>query len=85
MAHYGQKSNSSVIDWFRILADLNKAGISLHTTADETRIPYSTLQGYKNGSEPKYSTGCTLVAFWSERTGKPKSDAPKVERFSYKR
>lgn len=45
MAHYSQKSNSLVIDWFRILADLNKAGISLHATADETRIPYSTLQG----------------------------------------
>ncbi|WP_334106466.1 hypothetical protein [Methylobacillus sp.] len=85
MAHYGQHSTSSMVDWFRILADLNKIGISLHATAEQTSIPYSTLQGYKGGAEPKYSTGCTLVALWSERTGKAEKDVPMVDRYSYKR
>ncbi len=77
--------NNNVVDWFRILADLNKIGISLHATANQTRIPYSTLQGYKGGAEPKYSTGCTLLTFWSVRTGKPEKDVPMIDRFSYRR
>jgi hypothetical protein len=54
------------IDWFRILADLRMQGLSLYAVSDETGIPRKTLDGYRNGGEPRHSDGELLLALWEK-------------------
>lgn len=53
-----------VIDWFRLLADLRKLGLTEQHIANETGIPRSTLLGWKQGSQPRHHEGERLIAMW---------------------
>ncbi|WP_186065100.1 hypothetical protein [Burkholderia gladioli] len=67
------------IDWFRVLSDLTRDG-SLYRLADATGIPRSSLNAYKNGVEPTHAVGMCILAHWSNKTGRPGSDAPMTLR-----
>lgn len=72
------------VDWFRVLVQLKGEGYSLHMVSHFTEIPKSTLIGYKQGSEPRYSDGKRLLSFWAQAAGKAEGDVPTVSPFSFK-
>ncbi|WP_070106306.1 hypothetical protein [Burkholderia plantarii] len=70
-----------VVDWFRVLEDVRRADYTLAEIAQYTRIPRTTLLGYRNlGAEPKHWAGVTLLKLWSQVTGNTAADAPTIER-----
>lgn len=67
------------IDWARILANLQAAGMSLQQIADQVQVSKSTLYGYLNPdapSEPAYWVGHSLLALWCSKCGAKLADAP---------
>lgn len=74
-------ANANAIDWFRILADLQKHGLNNMCVSRALGIPPRTLGSWKNdGSEPRYSDGATLIQLWAETTGRDRAEPPRVER-----
>ncbi len=56
------------VDWWRLLEDLRRAGLSLESISGATKIPKSTLLGYRNlDAEPKHADGSVLVSLWKTR------------------
>lgn len=54
-----------MIDWWRILTDINRAGVTVSEAAERTGIPRTTILGYKNsGAEPRHSDGERILALW---------------------
>lgn len=68
------------IDWFRVIADLNRAGYSTRGFADSLGIARTTIEGWKAGSEPKHADGEKLLAWWSQVTGRDVGTAPRQPR-----
>lgn len=68
------------IDWFRIIADLQRAGFSLRDIHEHTDIPHPTLLAWGQGTEPRHSAGEKLLAFWAAATGNARDDAPLCDR-----
>lgn len=60
------------IDWWRMIEDLRRTGLSLEAIADSTKIPKSTLMGYRNtDAEPKHADGEQLKQLWLRRMVPP--------------
>ena len=56
------------VDWWRLLEDLRRTGLSLEAISGAVSIPKSTLLGYRNlDAEPKHADGTLLVALWKTR------------------
>lgn len=68
-------------DWFRILADLQRHGISNSKAAALIGVPQSTLAGWKGPTqpEPSYEDGWRLVTLWEQVTGDKAQDRPRCE------
>lgn len=67
------------IDWARIIANLQTAGMSLREVADAIDASKSSLFQYTNEdcpSEPAYYVGHSLVALWCTRCGTRLEDVP---------
>ncbi len=71
------------VNWFRILVQLQGEGYSLKDISHFTKIPKASLLGYKQGIQPTYNTGHTLIRCWAEATGNQPQDAPLVNRYSH--
>jgi len=52
------------IDWFLIISDLKKAGISGREIARRLNVSVSTVVMWKNGSSPSYEKGVALMKMW---------------------
>lgn len=53
------------VDWWSVLLQLHKQGLSLQAVSIKTGIPKSTLMGFKNhDAEPRHCDGVCLVALW---------------------
>ena len=57
-----------IVDWFRVICDLTRAGWSESRIAAAIHVPKSTLVGWKQGSEPRYRDGQALLDLWSKET-----------------
>jgi len=67
------------IDWFRVLMDLKRAGLSLETTALFVEMSKSAVISWKNlDCEPGHTSGERLLMLWERSTGMDKSAAPRV-------
>lgn len=68
-------------DWFRVLVDLQRHGISNSKAAESIGVPLSTLAGLKGPTrpEPSYENGWRLVSLWEAATGKSANERPKLE------
>lgn len=67
------------IDWARILANLQTAGMSMQQIADEIGVGKMTVYGYKNEdcpSEPAYWVGHCLIGLWAQKCGAKLQDVP---------
>lgn len=56
----------------------------MHSVSHFTKIPKSTLDGYKKGAQPNYQYGVRLLSCWSECCGKPVAEAPTISPYSFK-
>lgn len=55
------KPDDQKLNCFRLLAELNAAGINNVEAARRLGVAVSTLRGWKAGSEPGYSDGKRLI------------------------
>lgn len=67
------------LDWFQVISELRRHGYSAKAIADRVGVPKSTLLGWKQGAEPRYSEGRRLIEFWCEITGKAETKLPLVD------
>lgn len=81
---FGRRASDLRIDWFRLLCELKDQGYSLYAVSHFTEIPKSTLNGYKQGSQPSFHQGTVLLTFWAQSTGKHAEDVPKISLYSHK-
>jgi len=66
-------------DWFRVLMDLKRAGMSLESIATAVEVSKSAVIGWKNlDAEPKHGDGERLIALWQQATGCARADLPAV-------
>lgn len=72
------------VDWFRMLTQMQAEGYSLHGLVYFCGIPKSSLIAYKNGMQPSYNVGKTLIRAWSEITGQDQADVPTISPYSFK-
>ncbi|EIU1542423.1 helix-turn-helix transcriptional regulator [Salmonella enterica] len=63
-------------DWFRIIEDISRSGITLRDMADDLGVAKSTLAGWKQGAEPAHHNGEVLLDFWCHVTGRGRDEAP---------
>jgi len=66
------------VDWFSLINGILRAGYSIQSAAEAISVPRSTLIGWKQGAEPRYTEGERLVAFWCQVTGSDRSRLPMV-------
>ena len=65
------------VDWFRLLMDLKRAGLSLESIARMVEVSKSAVIGWKNlDAEPKHREGERLIALWERMSGMPRESVP---------
>jgi hypothetical protein len=68
------------IDWFRVIVELNYAGLSNGRIAAEMLMSKGWVAGLKNdGIEPRYRDGQMLLGIWAAATGAAPEDAPLID------
>lgn len=53
-------------DWFRLIADLDRVGVSNKAVAEKVGVAPSSLAAWKRGSEPLHSHGESLKALHAQ-------------------
>ncbi len=71
------------IDWFRVITDVLRSGYSIQGAADEIGVARTTLIGWKQGAEPRYSEGDQLVLLWCRVAKKGRDMLPTTDCWSY--
>lgn len=66
------------VDWFRVITGLSKAGYTPHIVSDAIGIARTTLIGWKQGAEPRYTEGERLVSLWCRVMRRDRSKLPMV-------
>ncbi|SEB72929.1 hypothetical protein SAMN05216178_2032 [Pseudomonas saponiphila] len=67
------------IDWFKVITEVLRSGeYSIQGAADEIGVARTTLIGWKQGAEPRYSEGERLVLLWCKITGESRDTLPMV-------
>lgn len=64
------------VDWFRIIDDLKRQGVSLYGIEAAIGVSPQKLCGYKQGSEPRHNDGELLLGLWCQVTNKGREAAP---------
>lgn len=66
------------IDWFRVLADLKRAGMSLGMVASLTGVSKSVLIGLRNkDADTRSHAAECIVTLWMQATGQAWADLPR--------
>lgn len=66
------------VDWFQVITALSRTGYSPQSVADAIGVARTTLLGWKQGAEPRYTEGERLVSFWCQITGNDRTRLPMV-------
>ncbi len=75
---------SQRVDWFQILLDLHRHGLSFASISKKTAIPATTLKGWKyQTGRPKFEEALIVIEFWCEKTGKQPADIPVADMYSH--
>lgn len=64
------------IDWFGVLVEFRRRGITDTALSAQTNIPRTTIVGYRAGAEPKHADGERLVQLWMAETQRPREQLP---------
>lgn len=57
-------------DWFSIISDLERTGMTQREIADYIGVSKSTVNSWKQYNEPRYGSGAALLALWQYRIHK---------------
>lgn len=71
------------INWFRVIIDLERSGYSHSSIGIAVGSPKSTVQGWKQGSTPKFEDGERLIELWQTVTENGRESVHKVKRASF--
>ncbi len=71
-------SKAITTDWFAVIAEINRHGVSVYAISAEIQVPRTTILGWKQGTEPKHTDGEALVILWQRITNKTRDQLPKV-------
>lgn len=74
-----------LVDWFRIIIDLERNGYRHADMAAAVGAGKSTVVGWKNGSRPAFDEGDSLINLWCSVTAKGRHDVPKTSPYDYRR
>ena len=66
------------IDWFRVLADLNRCGLPVASVSAQIIVPKSTILGWGQGAEPRYADGEALTDLWCRVTSRERRQLPQL-------
>lgn len=67
------------VDWFRVLADLQRAGYGLPMVASVLGLNADTLRTYRNrGCVPNYGYGRAIVGLWCQVMGRAEAQLPEL-------
>jgi len=70
------------VDWFRIMSDLQRSGVSTIRASKELNIPKSTIQGWVQGvGNPRLETGMRVINFWAKTCHRKVADVPTYDIF----
>jgi len=69
------------VSWSSIIDDLSAAGLGMKRLAKELGVGWSTVRGWKRGSEPSHADGERVLRIWAERTGRERTTAPREQWF----
>lgn len=65
-------------NWFRLLADLKRSGVSLYDVASLINVSHTTVLRWGEGSEPRHADGEALIMLWMEKTGNTRERVPRI-------
>lgn len=69
-----------MIDWFRVIVDLERAGWSHERVAAECLRSSGWVQLLKDLTRsPRHDDGEALLALWGQATGRARNDAPQIK------
>ncbi|EAU4474141.1 helix-turn-helix transcriptional regulator [Salmonella enterica] len=54
-------------DWFSIITDLERTGLTQREIADFVGVSKSTVNSWKQFNEPRYGSGAALIELWKTR------------------
>jgi len=57
------------LSWDNIFIDLDKAGVTPSEISELLGVGWSTLQKWRNGTEPKYSVGVSILTIHARYCG----------------
>ncbi|HHD2873822.1 TPA: hypothetical protein ACNZ87_005515, partial [Klebsiella pneumoniae] len=63
-------------DWFRIIEDISREGLTLSDIAKELDVSKTAVIGWKQGAEPRYFAGDALISLWCHIKQRRKEDLP---------
>ncbi len=70
-----------VIDWYRLISDITRTGISGYDLADQTGIARSTIMGWRDGiANPKWDDGEVIIALWCRVKDLDRSLLPRMPK-----
>ncbi|WP_158785130.1 hypothetical protein [Pantoea sp. BAV 3049] len=64
------------VDWFRVITDLERAGMTQQAIARHLVAAKSSVIYWKQGSEPRYCDGERLIRLWELVTKKNQDELP---------
>lgn len=67
------------VDWFAIIADLNRQGIHTNALDAYCGVTRHKASYYKQGGEPKHDDGERLIGLWIGITGKTREQLPVIK------
>jgi hypothetical protein len=78
--------SAPVTDWFRLITQLcHQHGYTHLLIAMAVGAGKSTVQGWKQGSEPGHRDGESLITLWCEVTGEGRDQVPTIGSFDWRR
>ena len=68
------------VDWFRVISDLERLGITIQSQAVESEVSPGTIYYWRNGGSPKHYNGELLLQLYMRVVGE---EPPHVKPHAY--
>lgn len=66
------------LDWFRLINEIARTGVSMQALAEELCVSRPTLLNWKQGTEPRHGDGENLIELWCVLTHQDRANLPRV-------
>ncbi len=65
------------IDWFRVIVDIERSGLSHRAIAEQAGCGMGTIHGLKVlHAQPRFGRGVRILMLWLDRTGRSAAEVP---------